>query len=179
MAQRPTAPSTLTPRPGVPTVDTTQGRHARPSPRRWPWGPRRPGPLTEQQQLELAPGVALVPPQLLLNLGVDPFGLLHLIAQATRHHGLQSHRSGPGRPPAAPAVAPRPARPWPGAALAAPAWPSALGPRAGGQPRPPASAGPAWPLIPPGRPLPAPPPPPLPPPPPTAAAATERQRLTT
>lgn len=70
--------------------------------------PAGPAALTEQQQLELAPGVALIPPQLLLDLGVDPLGLLHLIAEATRHHGLQSHRPGPGRPPATPAAAPRP-----------------------------------------------------------------------
>lgn len=97
---------------GQPAASAPPGQHAHRRPRT----PAGPAPLTEQQQLELAPGVALVPPQLLLDLGVNPLGLLHLIAEATRHHGLQSHRPGPGarRPPPPPPPGPALARSRPG-----------------------------------------------------------------
>ena len=42
--------------------------------------------LTEQQQLELPPGIPLVLPQLPLDLSVDPLLLLLLLREATRHH---------------------------------------------------------------------------------------------
>ena len=42
--------------------------------------------LTEQQQLELPPGIPLVFPQLALDLGVDPLLLLLLLREAARHH---------------------------------------------------------------------------------------------
>lgn len=46
------------------------------------------GGRTQQQQLQLPPRVPLVPSELLLDLGVDPLGLLRLLAQATSHHGV-------------------------------------------------------------------------------------------
>ena len=42
--------------------------------------------LTEQQQLELPPGIPLVLPQLPLDLGVDPLLLLLLLREAARHY---------------------------------------------------------------------------------------------
>ena len=42
--------------------------------------------LTEQQQLELPPGIPLVLPQLWLDLCVDPLLLLLLLREAARHH---------------------------------------------------------------------------------------------
>ena len=51
--------------------------------------------LTEQQQLELPPGIPLVLPQLALDLGVDPLLLLLLLREAARHHcGCHPHRGG-------------------------------------------------------------------------------------
>lgn len=47
--------------------------------------------LTEQQQLELAAGVLLIPAELPLDLVVDPPRLLRLFTQAARHYGVQSH----------------------------------------------------------------------------------------
>lgn len=41
----------------------------------------------QQQQLEFPAGVLLVPPQLPLDLGVDPLGLLVLVGQAAARHG--------------------------------------------------------------------------------------------
>ena len=51
--------------------------------------------LTEQQQLELPPGISLVFPQLALDLGVDPLLLLLLLREAARHHcGCHPRRQG-------------------------------------------------------------------------------------
>lgn len=46
---------------------------------------------TEQEQFQLPPGVPLVSAELFVNLCIDSFRLLRLLAQAARHHGLQSH----------------------------------------------------------------------------------------
>lgn len=66
--------------------------------------------LTQKKQLQFPPRVPLVSPQLLLDLGVDTFGLFRLLAQATSHYGIKSHhrmnspsdRRGGGRSRAAP-----------------------------------------------------------------------------
>lgn len=62
--------------------------------------------LTQQKQLQFPSCVSLVSPELFLDLGVDSFGLFRLLAQATSHHGIQSHhrmswkarRTGGGEP---------------------------------------------------------------------------------
>lgn len=47
--------------------------------------------LTQQKQLQFPSCIPLVSPQLLLDLGVDTFGLFRLLAQATSHYGIKSH----------------------------------------------------------------------------------------
>lgn len=48
-------------------------------------------PHTEEKQFQLSPGVSLVSAELFVNFCIDSFRLLRLFAQATSHHGLQSH----------------------------------------------------------------------------------------
>lgn len=43
---------------------------------------------TQQQQLQLPSCVSPVSPELFLDLGIDAFGLLRLLAEATSHHGV-------------------------------------------------------------------------------------------